>query len=279
VKTAESASDGSPRFELVAGFRRRAAYHWLRDHGDDYGMIDAVVVTGDKLTLQLVENIQRSDLTAAERERGVWQMCQNGLLQKEVAAELSKSDAWVSKQIAARRVRRTAEAAGADTGGIETHALCAIQTAEAEVIPALVKRIALEGGTVEAARRVMEEYRRCHAPPAAEPAPPPEADEPPTAEAPQTEPPKPQPFSGEKRGAADEAESRANAPLPRAAPHNRQPWMHDPDKPPVRHKMVDVNDILDEIYDYIQTLADGSEKRETAWDIIALIHKRIDTNG
>jgi ParB family chromosome partitioning protein len=99
VKNTEPAMNGSPRFELIAGHRRRQAFQYLKDHGDDFSMIDAVVVTGDKLTIQLIENIQRSDLSSRERERGIYLMLQNGISQKEIAAKLSKSDAYISKHL------------------------------------------------------------------------------------------------------------------------------------------------------------------------------------
>jgi ParB/RepB/Spo0J family partition protein len=163
VKVLEPDEDGIEKFELVAGHRRRKALEKLCEAGEGFTNIDALVVTGDKLTLQLVENLQRSDLTAPERERGIYQMCKNGISQKEVAARLSKPEGYISRNVSAYKVR---EAAGLDAIGLATGTLNEIQAAKAADYPALVKKILERGGTLEAARAVMEEYRLAHGKPA-----------------------------------------------------------------------------------------------------------------
>ena len=125
-----------------------------------------MVVTGDKLTLQLVENLQRSDLTAAEREKGIFQMCQNGVSQKEVAARLSKSAEYVSRNIAAFKIREAADAAGVDTSTLATATLNEIQAAAEGDYADLVQEIISSGGTLDVARSVMEIYRVEHGKPA-----------------------------------------------------------------------------------------------------------------
>jgi ParB/RepB/Spo0J family partition protein len=167
VKALEADADGLEKFELVAGHRRFRALQFLfeKEKGG-FTTIDAIVVTGEKLTLQLVENLQRSDLTAAERERGIFQMCQKGVSQKEIAARLSKSAEYVSRNVAAYKIREAASAAGVDTSGLATGTLNEIQAADAADYPALVNEIKQGGGTLEAARVVMENYRVAHGKPA-----------------------------------------------------------------------------------------------------------------
>ncbi|GHV79166.1 hypothetical protein AGMMS49944_09570 [Spirochaetia bacterium] len=309
VKVAEPDPDtGAPRFELIAGFRRREAFRFLKSHGDDFSMINAMIVTGDKLTIQLVENIQRSDLSPKERERGIFLMTQNGLSQKEVAAELSKSEVWVSRHISAYKVREIGEADGIDTTEIETSAISEIQTVKEEHIPMMLRNILNNGGTVAAARTLMKAYRGNK--PAQPEAPPPVTITAPASLAVNTvedvaailgggEPisltDSPADISPELPPEGQE-EARQEPPPPAATgkpplrfppPPARSP---DPDRPPVLHKKVDVNTVFDEIYKYISALEkqikalgpDVDEaridevKRQAAWDIIALVQKRID---
>jgi ParB family chromosome partitioning protein len=298
VKNADPAQDGSPRFELIAGFRRRKAFQLLCDRGDNFSIIDAIVVAGDKLTLQLIENIQRSDLSARERERGIYLMAQNGLSQKEVAAKLSKSEAYISRHITAYRVRSIAEKSGIDTSPLETSTISEVQTIAENDVPMVISYIIRDGGTKAAAREIMKSYRpkKTEAEPVPwdvpetpaeapagiaidgtvdfeEPGESPAKDDPPPATAPAAE--NPVKAENPPGGTAE-----TKKPAPAAAI-----------RPPIEHKKIDVNEIFDEIYLYLSALEKrikelGTEaeqakidtvKREAALDIIALIHKRIGT--
>jgi ParB family chromosome partitioning protein len=302
VKNAEPAEDGSPRFELIAGFRRRKAFQWLKEHGDDFSMIDAVVVTGDKLTIQLIENIQRSDLSSREREQGMYLMTQNGLSQKEIAAKLSKTEVYVSRHVTAYKIRRIADAAGIDTAALETSVISEIQAVKEKDIPMVISYIIRDGGTKAAAREIMKAYRP------AKPKPPEE-----TATVENLKPPEPEEgqtitieapsdlsvnsvgdvenilgaesveLTGDIAPALPPEEKQTGA-KPQVAPRSETP------RQPIPHKKVDINEIFDEIYSYLSALekrikelgpdAEQSHideiKREAALDIIALIHKRID---
>jgi ParB/RepB/Spo0J family partition protein len=165
VKIIEPDADGE-RFELTAGHRRYFAIKKLCDAGEGFTTIDAVVVTGDKTTIQLVENLQRNDLTPAERESGIYEMCKSGLAQKEVAARLSKPVEFVSRNVSAWKIRLEAQASKIDTTDLATGTLNEIQAAPTADYPALVKEIIKNGGTSEAARVVMENYRVTHGKPA-----------------------------------------------------------------------------------------------------------------
>jgi ParB family chromosome partitioning protein len=169
VKALEPDDDGIERYELIAGHRRRMAFQKLCEAGEGFTNIDAIIVTGDKLTLQLVENLQRNDLTAVERERGIYQMCKNGLSQKEVAARLAKPEFFISRNVSAYKVREAAASAGVDTSSLvklATGTLNEIQAAAPADYPVLVKEILANGGTLEVARQVMETYRLEHGKPA-----------------------------------------------------------------------------------------------------------------
>jgi ParB/RepB/Spo0J family partition protein len=164
---AEKDENGLDRFELVAGHRRRRAVQYLCEvKKESLTSLKAIIVTGDKLTLQLVENLQRSDLTAAERESGIHEMCKAGVPQKEVAARLSKPEGFVSRNVSAFKVREAAKGAGVDTSSLATATLNEIQAAAAADYAELVKQILQGGGTLDAARLVMENYRVAHGKPA-----------------------------------------------------------------------------------------------------------------
>jgi ParB/RepB/Spo0J family partition protein len=166
VKAMEPDANGIEQYEIVAGHRRQKALHYLCDKGDSFTTIDAVIVTGDRLTIQLVENLQRTDLTAEEREYGIFQMCKNGLSQKEVAARLSKTVEYISRNVSAHKIRVAAKESGIDASTLATGTLNEIQAAQAADYPALVAEVINNGGTLEAARAVMENYRVAHGKPA-----------------------------------------------------------------------------------------------------------------
>jgi ParB family chromosome partitioning protein len=160
VKAHGRNTDGIDEFELVAGHRRVRAFRHLCESGDDFNRIDAVVVTGDKLTLQLIENLQRADLSPQERERGIYEMTKGGKVsQRDVAAMLGKNEQFISRNISAFKIRELAEKAGMDTSGISTNTLCEIAGSADGDIPHLIERIKNEGGTLAAARRVRREAR------------------------------------------------------------------------------------------------------------------------
>jgi ParB/RepB/Spo0J family partition protein len=314
VKTLEKDADGIERYELIAGHRRYLAHRFLCDKGESVTSIKALIVTGDKLTLQLIENLQRADLTAAERESGIYEMCKHGLSQKEAAARLSKPEAFISRNVSAYKIREAAGAAGIDTSGLATGTLNEIQAAAAADYPVLVSEILQNGGTLEAARAVMEIYRIEHRKPAnprreKKQGPPPPAAEPGRAGAlgdPQGIDPLSGPsfeedlpdYLGEKKPADEPPEKPApktdSKKTPGAVTHN--PWKEDFDPP---HKQVDFNTmclaimeygrgferelIRCEKYDFQDDNDEGccAERcgiwymHETVMNIIALLHTRL----
>jgi ParB/RepB/Spo0J family partition protein len=280
VKITEPAADGEARYELIAGHRRVRAHYYLTEKGDDFSSIEAKIVTGDKLTLQLIENLQRTDLSPRDREKAIFQMSQErGITQRDIAAELSKTETYVSRQISAYKTRMTAEAAGLDTSALETAALAEIH-AEEKDIPMLVSYTINGGGTVAAARAIMRDYR------------PPKKD-------------KPRPESPAEAPAAIEAPVPESAPPPEGKDTEKTITIHKPsaqgpgtaflgrERPPVErreidHREVDLNDVFDEVYTYMNALEkrirenpDGDQakidgyKKEAALDIIALVQKRF----
>ena len=166
VKRAGVTDTGIQQYELIAGHRRKRAFEYLCSKGDDFNMIDAVVKTGDTLTLQLIENIQRNDLTAAEREQGVAEMLATGISQQEISSKLAKTEQWVSKHLAAHRVRTLLQQQNIDTEQYETTTLNVFRTIPESDLKPLIEKTAALGGTRAAAESVIRIYKNSSTQPA-----------------------------------------------------------------------------------------------------------------
>ena len=284
------------KYELVAGERRLTAHEWLYKNGDDFSRIEAKVVTGDKLIIQIVENLQRVDLSASDREKAIFQMSEMpGVTQKQIALELSKETDYISKQIAAYKVRKIADAAGCDTSQIGSTALYVISGADEKDIPMLIGYINEGGGTKSAAEKIMKQYR------------PPKKG--------QQEPPKAEPEKVETQGKTEQGDTAADAKASQVSPEkaaavqktetlvtekpkrSEEIRRENPDaykRKEIEHKIVDLNDVLCAISDFgdaikikIDTFSeknqmeakDESIKYNTVLDIIALLHEKFDTQA
>ncbi len=88
--------------ELVAGFRRYAALQRLGDDGPDriaVSVLDAAD-DGGRLTAQLVENLQREDLTPVAEARGLAELVELVGGKRAAAAAVGRSAGHVSKRLA-----------------------------------------------------------------------------------------------------------------------------------------------------------------------------------
>ena len=166
VKRAGITDTGIQQYELIAGHRRKRAFEYLCSKGDDFNMIDAVIKTGDTLTLQLIENIQRNNLTAAEREQGVAEMLATGISQQEISSKLAKTEQWVSKHLAAHRVRVLLQQQNIDTEQYETTTLNVFRTVPESDLKPLIEKTAALGGTRAAAEAVIRTYKNSTTQPA-----------------------------------------------------------------------------------------------------------------
>jgi len=273
--------DGTPMYELVAGFRRRQAVQMLFDRGEGHSEIDAVIVTGDRLTIQLIENLQRSDLTATEREEGIALMVEGGMSQKEVAAELSKKADYISRHITAHKIRKIAEEKKIDTSELETFTLAEIATVKEKDIPMILGYVKMNGGTREAVRKIMADYRGNKKPePAAKP-------EPPESREAEDEPNKKDSAEAGDGGADIDPLAGVEAspePVAKPEPH-RKPISRDETNPD--HRVIDLQTVFDKIYSYLDRLKkkiadEGAEsqggiiaqyKVDAAYDIVAELHQ------
>ena len=119
---------GKNVYELICGHRRLRALALLQKQGVDVGLVECCIRTGDTWTLQMIENIQRTDLTAQDKENAIREMLEKGLSQKEIAELLSKPISYVSDIVAGTKVREQAEAAGVDTSSLKTRALAQLRS-------------------------------------------------------------------------------------------------------------------------------------------------------
>jgi ParB/RepB/Spo0J family partition protein len=290
VKIRGKNSDDIDEYELVAGHRRIRAFQYLCDKGDDFSRIDSVVVTGDKLTLQLIENLQRSNLTSTERERGIYEMTQHGKIShNDVAAILGKDRTYITRNIKAYEVRDLCAKKGIDTSEITTWTLHEISSAGDSDIPLLIERIKAAGGTVSAARLVNKEYRgsisekqEASGAEAAKQAiglgsetPEPEIKEPDIPEFLTGRHP-PTPFQPLSPPLVVKAPAHA-APVPKSTAHAAT---SKSTRDSVQHMEVDIDEVFSLIGDYIEDLertVAGSElfyKTEAANDIISWLSER-----
>jgi len=268
--------DGVKCYELCAGFRRRAAFQYLVSIGEDYNQIEAKLVTGDKLTIQLVENIQRENLTAPEREAAIFQLAESGMKQNEIASRLSKNKSFVSINISAHKIRQAGIKAGIDLSGVETSTLAEFLSVPEKDLVDILNKLVHFGKTRAAAATLAAPYKKGKEMPPEPIAPPVENEPPPDVNPPMGSKPK------EKEPESPEPPAGKAKIKPPGAPF--EPIEAD-------HRVIDVNIILTVIYEYIKTtekqIAPGETdaeknkfgaltKIEAAKDILAFIHKRLD---
>ncbi len=150
---------GQLKYEIICGHRRIRAIHELQKQGIDVGLVECCIRTGDTWTLQMIENIQRTDLTAQDKENAIREMLSTGLSQKEIADMLAKPISYVSDIVAGTKVREQAEAAGVDTSSLKTRALAQLRSVNAEDLPDKVQELSEAGGTNAVATKILHEYK------------------------------------------------------------------------------------------------------------------------
>ena len=142
-------------YELVAGERRLRAHQYLCEQGQNYTLIPACIKTGNKQTMQLIENIQRENLSPEETEAAILEMINQGLTHTEISNQISKPLTWISDILAGAKVRQTATAAGINTENIKTKTLSQFRTIPKDEIPAKIEELKTAGGTFRAATNIL----------------------------------------------------------------------------------------------------------------------------
>ena len=156
--------DGVKVYEVIAGGRRIRAHQWLCDHGDDFSMVDCKISTGDMWTIQMVENIQRTDLSPREKENAVMTALDSGMTQKQISEKLSKPIQWISDIVAGAKVRKIADAAGIETDTIGTKTLSQLRSIPEDELPEKLRQLAESGGTYRTATKMEQAQKEENAP-------------------------------------------------------------------------------------------------------------------
>lgn len=152
-------ADENGYFELIFGYRRHRAYEYLVSQGKPFTQVKAVFATGNTLILQLVENIQRSDLSSEEKEVALREMAET-MSYTEIAAALNKSKQWVSDLFAGVKVRENADSNGVNTEGMSTKALSVARSVPAEGLANVINEAQKNGGSVNATRAAVKNYQQ-----------------------------------------------------------------------------------------------------------------------
>lgn len=160
VKPAQEDENGEKTYELIAGHRRIRAYKYLCDQGDDFSMVECCIRTGNKLVLQIIENIQRADITPREKEDAIAEMLSENYSQADIARELSKPIQWVSDIVAGAKVRKIADEAGLNTENIATKTLSQLRSIPEDELPCFLGQLIREGGTYAVATRMMHAQKQ-----------------------------------------------------------------------------------------------------------------------
>lgn len=159
VKPAQKDENGEKTYELIAGHRRIRAYKYLCDQGDDFSMVECCIRTGNKLVLQIIENIQRADITPREKEDAIAEMLSENYSQADIARELSKPIQWVSDIVAGAKVRKIADEAGLNTENIATKTLSQLRSIPDNELASYLARLVAMGGTTRAATSLLNEWK------------------------------------------------------------------------------------------------------------------------
>ncbi|MCR5607428.1 MAG: ParB/RepB/Spo0J family partition protein [Treponema sp.] len=158
--TVKAKGDGS--YRLICGHRRYKAYKYLLEQGEPYSQIPAVVITtnAEVELVQLIENIQRVDLSPKEKEQALKELVDKGMDYVSIAKELHKSKQWVSNAFAGIAVREKAEKEGINTDNIATSTLSEIRTIANKDMANILSEIQKKGGSQSAARKIVKEYKQ-----------------------------------------------------------------------------------------------------------------------
>lgn len=159
IKPAQEDENGEKTYELIAGHRRIRAYKYLCDQGDDFSMVECCIRTGNKLVLQIIENIQRADITPREKEDAIAEMLSENYSQADIARELSKPIQWVSDIVAGAKVRKIADETGLNTENIATKTLSQLRSIPDNELTSYLARLVAMGGTTRAATSLLNEWK------------------------------------------------------------------------------------------------------------------------
>ena len=160
VKPPVEDENGIKTYELIAGHRRIRALKYLCEQGDDFSMVECKILTGEMWALQMIENIQRTDLSSRDKEEAISYALSIGLSQTQIAEKLSKPIQYISDIVAGAKIRKIADEHGLDTKDIATKTLSQLRSIPEEEVPVFVEQLIREGGTYRVATRMMNAQKQ-----------------------------------------------------------------------------------------------------------------------
>lgn len=143
------------KFNLIAGYCRYKAFQLLISEGKPYNQVEYTIKTGDPLTIQITENIQRSNLKSVEIENALKKMIDRGDSQQDIVLLLNKSKSWVSDVLKAHEIRAKIKT---DTSIITSSALKHLRSVPVNTISKIIPEIIENGGTVAAVKLALRKY-------------------------------------------------------------------------------------------------------------------------
>lgn len=158
-------------YQIITGHRRARAYKYLLSEKAEptYGTIPAIIKQNipDIDTLQLIENIQREDLSPEDTEKTVKTLLKKAnLTQNDLAERLGKSRVWVSQIIRAGKVRENVSRLTLDTETQEkarqlpTSTLASLAGIKDNELKKAIVTTIKNGGTRESARAVKNKVEK-----------------------------------------------------------------------------------------------------------------------
>lgn len=150
-------------YRIKCGHRRAKAYAFLLSEDKPlYATIPAIIknVTSNTTVFQLIENIQRENLTPSEFEDALQNLIDEGMSQTEISKRLEIRLTRISDALAARKVRLGLEDQGVDTSEMSTSTVSAIRSLPEEDQKQAAEEIKQKGGTVKVAKEVVEKKKK-----------------------------------------------------------------------------------------------------------------------
>lgn len=139
--------------KIKAGYRRYFAHKYLVSEGESFNQINYIINDGDPVMINLIENLQRENLSSIDTETALLKLSDDGFSHTEISKKLNKRLTWVSDTIIAGETRKRIEDKGFDTSIISTSALSQIRGIPDEKLSEAFENIINNGGTVSAAKK------------------------------------------------------------------------------------------------------------------------------
>jgi ParB family chromosome partitioning protein len=141
------------KYKVIAGFRRFMACQFAKLQTIPCNVVDNI----NTVQLQIIENIQREDISDIDLERAIKNLIDSGMIQEDVAKMIGKTQSWISKVIKVENMRRRINQKE-DTKELPTNALIELTSIPEEKQAKAVKELKTKKTTVKNAREINKKY-------------------------------------------------------------------------------------------------------------------------